>query len=99
MSGDWPGAGTLFSMIPLFSVSSDFSVSSVFFGEFVEIREIRKFHVPQLLLREWPWISHQAVRKKFTVYSLFCIFIISISVSIRISISFVVLLSCLYLSP
>jgi len=60
------------------------------FGLFWEFCEILDFQILQSLFRDWLRIGYWAVRK---LYSLFCIFI-----SVIISISFVVLLNCLYLN-
>ena len=65
------------------------------FGKFHEIRKIPKFAVLQSLL--WGLILNWSSggKKNCIVYTLFCIFIIIINISI----SFVALLNCLFLNP
>jgi len=51
MNGGWPGGRN--PLFCIFSVSLNFSMSSVFFWEFHEICEIRYFCIPRSLLGDW----------------------------------------------
>jgi len=74
----------------LFSVSSKFSMSSVFFRKFSEITSF--------MIAAGYWLHNRSLGRENNciAYSLFCIFFINTSISIPF---FVVLLNCLYLNP
>jgi len=81
-------------------MSLNFSVSSVFFWEFCEIHKIHEFQVPQQLHGDWLCNWLLGSEKKCIVCTLVYILIIIIIIIIAsISISFVVLLNCLYFDP
>ena len=86
----WMGVGWGIGIL-FFPGSSNFYASLVFFGEFCEI------HGSWSLLRDWLCTWSSGSEKNCIVYSLLWIFIIIIITTI-ISISFVLILNCLYLN-
>ena len=101
----WTGAGQwgrnplfqesqLYLLYSSFSRSLNFSVSSVFFQEFHENREIHEFHVLRSLLRDWLHNWSLGSEKKIVP----CIVCFAYSLAVVVLCSLVVL-NCLYLSP
>jgi len=107
MDGGWPGRQESFlSFYFFFPVSLVFFCELCKFHEFGQIHKIREHwetcELPQSLLENWLCICLLDGEKNCIVYSLFYIFIIVIissNSSSSISISFFVLLNCLYLNP